>query len=533
MVTAERQAHKLLEEEHGLGEFQNVSEQSRELSSGILNSQNMSKRLKILHITPEADPYARTGGLADVLGSLPFAQAACGHEVSIFLPFYRMVQEGQCKIFKERTLIKVPIGDRIDEGTVLESRYGQNVRVFFLRQDKYFDRPNLYGTSKGDYPDNAERFTFFCRSLLCVLEALDYRPDIVHCHDWQTGLVPVYMKTLWQDKSQFSASSVCYTIHNLAYQGVFPMAMLPFTELPPEVFTMNGLEFWGKISFMKAGINYSDVITTVSPTYAREIQTPEFGCGLDGVLKKRNSELFGVLNGIDTNEWNPARDECIAAQYDRNNLSGKEKCKEDLLQHFGMDKSMLTIPLCGVFSRLVDHKGFDLIAEVMDDLLSMNVGFVLLGNGDLRYQKIFSEIARKYPCQTGMRFSFQKNLAHKIAAGCDMVLMPSRFEPCGLIQIYSLRYGTIPVVRTTGGLIDTVEQFDKKTGKGCGFRFVNYSAEEFLVTIQEAINTYEDKKVWRRLIQNAMQVDFSWDRSVEKYNEVYEFALDHRKKTKK
>jgi len=487
------------------------------------------KELKILHVASEVDPFARTGGLADVLGSLPAMQTASGHEVTVFLPYYATVRERYAQTIRNLGSIRVPLGENTEETAVLEGQPFRDVHVLFVQQDRFFDRPYLYATSQGDYTDNAERFTFFCRSLLGVLHTLDYWPDIIHCHDWQSGLIPVYMKTLWENEPRLSATAACYTIHNLAYQGIFPRDVFPITGLPPEVFTIEGLEFWGKISFLKAGINYADAITTVSPTYAREIRTPECGCGLEGVLNKRCSDLYGILNGIDTHEWDPERDEYIAANYDRNDLSGKEKCKGDLIQHVGLDKSMLTVPLCGVFSRLVDHKGFDLIAEAMDDLLSMDVGFVLMGNGDRRYQHMFEEISRKYPRQTAMQFSFQKNLAHKIAAGCDMILMPSRYEPCGLIQMYSLRYGTIPIVRTTGGLVDSVEQFDTATGTGNGFMFHNYSPEELLTKIEEAIHVYKEKTLWRRVVKNAMRSDFSWDRSVEKYDEVYEFALHQRK----
>ncbi|MFQ6093390.1 MAG: glycogen synthase GlgA [bacterium] len=486
----------------------------------------MKSKLNILHVSPEVVPFAKSGGLADVVGSLPEALASLGHEVRVFLPFYRMIKEGGFKIRRTVSQIDVPVGERSEGGVLLEADYDQGVTVYFLQHDAYFDRAHLYGTPQGDYEDNAERFIFFCRSLLKVLKALDLRPDIIHCHDWQTGLIPVYLKTLWEDEPLLSSTSCCYTIHNIAYQGLFAEKVMPMTGLPRKVFTTDGMEFWEKVNFMKAGINYSDVITTVSPKYSQEIQTPEYGYGLEGVLKNRRGHLYGVLNGIDTNEWDPERDEHLKANYSIHDLSGKERCKEDLLKSFNMNESAVTAPLLGLISRLADQKGFDLLAQIMDELMAMDLGFVLLGTGDQMYQDMFKKIARKYPRKMGIKIGFDNALAHRIEAGCDMFLMPSRYEPCGLNQMYSLRYGTIPIVRATGGLDDTVEQYDPTTGKGNGFKFMLYSPAELLDKIREAVDLYKDKDAWRHLMRNGMQAHFSWAQSAKKYGQIYEKALN-------
>ena len=490
----------------------------------------MKNRLNILHVSSEVAPYAKTGGLADVVGSLPVAQSSLGHDVRIILPFYRMVRDGNFEVRRVISKIEVPMDGSVSEGELLEAENNRSVRVYLLKQDAYFDRAGLYGTPEGDYADNAERFIFFCRSLLPVLKILEYKPDVIHCHDWQTGLIPAYVRTLWKDESCVTDASYCYTIHNLAYQGLFPKESMKITGLPEHLYTADGLEFWGRINFMKAGINYSDVITTVSPKYSEEIQTPEYGYGLDAVLRRRNRDLHGILNGIDTTVWNPENDEFLKANYSMRDLSGKEICKEDVVEVFDVDIDPKKIPLLAVISRLADQKGFDLLAEVMDDMMTLDIGFVLLGTGDQRYHEIFQNFAQRYPAKMGVHIAFDDALAHKIEAGCDIFLMPSKYEPCGLNQMYSLRYGTVPIVRATGGLDDTVEPYDPRTGTGNGFKFYRYSSDELYGKIQEAIELYKNKKEWARVMQNAMRADFSWARSAQRYIEIYHDALKNRRK---
>ncbi|UCE20236.1 MAG: glycogen synthase GlgA [Gemmatimonadota bacterium] len=490
----------------------------------------MKNRLSILHVSSEVAPYAKTGGLADVVGSLPAAQSSLDHDVRVILPFYRVVGEGNFEVRKVISKFEVPISGTIKEGELFEAESDRNVKVYCVRQDTYFDRAHLYGTPEGDYPDNAERFAFLCRSLLPVCDALDLKPDIIHCHDWQTGLIPSYVRTLWSDEILFANTSCCYTIHNLAYQGLFPREVMALIGLPDEEFTAAGVEFWGRINFMKAGINYSDVITTVSPKYSREIQTPEYGYGLDSVLRERSEDLFGILNGIDTDVWDPENDRFLKANYSVHDLSGKKKCKDDILETFKVNIDSSKAPLFGVISRLADQKGFDLLAEIMDDLMTLDVGLVLLGTGDQRYQDMFQKIAVRYPGKMGVRIAFDNALAHKIEAGCDVFLMPSKYEPCGLNQMYSLRYGTVPLVRATGGLDDTVEHYDPRTGRGNGFKFYDYAADELFKKIREAIEFYHDREAWSHLMRNAMQTDFSWARSARRYLEIYENTIEKRMK---
>jgi len=487
---------------------------------------------KVLFASPEVVPFAKTGGLADVAGTLPVALRTMGCDIRIIMPFYRMVES----VAAERTLVveglEIPVGNKIYAADIWETRLAQSVPVYLIKCDEFFDRGSLYGTAKGDYRDNAERFIFFSR---CALEAcmkLGFAPDIVHCHDWQSGLIPAYLKTIYSNKPCFSKTGSVFTIHNIAYQGLFDKDAFNLTGLPGRLFSIDGLEYWGKMSILKAALIFSDVINTVSKKYSEEIQTPEFGYGMEGILARRAADLYGILNGVDYEEWNPAADTYIAAHYSSTDLKGKQTCKEDLLKEYNLPASLRKQPLLGVISRLADQKGFDLLAEIIDELMAIDLGFVLLGTGEQKYHDLFTAIGKKYPQRAGIKIAYNNAIAHKIEAGCDLFLMPSRYEPCGLNQIYSLKYGTVPVVRATGGLDDTIVDYNESDGRGNGFKFTEYSAREFLKVMKRALKVYADKTKWARLVKNCMANDFSWEQSAQQYMELYGKALQKVKREK-
>jgi starch synthase len=487
---------------------------------------------KVLFASPEVVPFAKTGGLADVAGTLPVALRAMGCDIRIIMPFYRMVES----VAAERTLIveglEIAVGNKIYAGDVWETKLAQSVPVYLIKCDEFFDRGSLYGTAKGDYRDNAERFIFFSR---CALEAcmkLGFAPDIVHCHDWQSGLIPAYLKTIYRNKPCFLKTGSIFTIHNIAYQGLFDRAAFNLTGLPGRLFSIDGLEYWGNMSILKAALMFSDIINTVSKKYSEEIQTPEFGYGMEGILAMRKSDLYGILNGVDYEEWNPEEDKYIAAHYSSTDLNGKQTCKEDLLKEYKLPASLGSKPLLGVISRLADQKGFDLLAEIIDELMTINLGFVLLGTGEQKYHDLFIAIGKKYPKRAGIKIAYNNAIAHKIEAGCDLFLMPSRYEPCGLNQIYSLKYGTVPVVRATGGLDDTIVDYNESDGRGNGFKFTEYSAQAFLHSINRALKIYANKTKWARLVKNCMAHNFSWEQSARQYMELYGKALQKVKREK-
>lgn len=482
----------------------------------------MNKKLNIVQVSPEAAPFAKTGGLADVVGALPLAEAELGHQVMVVMPLHRQVRKGRRKLTDLNLELSINLGPTRLKAVVYQGTLGRKVPTYFIGIDDYFDRAELYGTPQGDYPDNAERFSFFCWATLELLSSLKMTPDVIHCHDWQSGLVPVYQKLYFR---HLSSVATLLTVHNLAYQGVFPAEKLPATGLPWDLFHPGGVEFYGKISFLKAGLIFADLVNTVSEGYSREIQTAEYGCGLEGVLAERRDRLFGILNGVDYKDWNPATDKFLAANYTPENLAGKARCKQDLLKEFGLT-GLEKKPLLGMISRLAEQKGFDLLEEAAPELLSLDLGLVILGTGDEKYQNLLKELAKAYPGKLGVKIAFDNKLAHKIEAGADIFLMPSRYEPCGLNQIYSLRYGTIPLVRATGGLDDSIEEFDPATGQGTGLKFANYDARELLQKVKEALEVYLSKPAaWKRLMTNAMACDFSWERSAQRYVELYMKAL--------
>ena len=478
--------------------------------------------MRILFAASEAAPFAKTGGLADVAGSLPPALAALGHDVRVVIPRYQSVDPVKFNL-KHVATFYVPFASWKERCDVLAGKMGKHVKAYFISKNIYFDRPELYRTAHTDYRDNAERFTFFSRAVVELCLALGFSPDIIHCNDWQTGLVPFYLRMLPLGDTPLARSRSVFTVHNLGYQGIFWHWDMRFIGLGWDAFTPEGLEFWGKINFLKAGLVYADIITTVSKTYSREIQTPDYGYGLDGVLAKRAKDLYGIVNGIDYAEWDPERDTSIAQNFSAGSLAGKAACKEDILKLTGL--SLSDAPLIGMVTRLAEQKGLDILAAAIPGIMSMGMRLIILGTGEEKYHTILADAARSYPDQMRLLLRYDDALAKGIYAGCDMFLMPSRYEPCGLGQMIALRYGTVPVVRKTGGLTDTVMDYHMKTGRGTGFVFEDYSAEALSSCLRRAYEIYRDPRKWKRLIHACMRQDFSWERSAKEYVKIYRQML--------
>jgi starch synthase len=486
----------------------------------------MDDGLRVLFVTSEAVPFAKTGGLADVAGALPKFLKPLGCEVNLVMPYYRTIRTSGIPHRHMAMELDVPLGEETLKADVYQAELQKDIPVYFIARDEFFDREALYGTPKGDYFDNAERFIFFTRAALILSRALGFSPHIIHHHEWQTGLLPAYLRSVYRTDPVFAQSATVFTIHNIAYQGLFRREKFRLTGLPEEMYNPEGIEFWERINFMKAGIVYADVINTVSQKYSQEIQSPEFAYGLDGILKKRKQDLYGILNGVDYQDWDPSRDPHLAARYTVQDTTGKRECKRDLLKEFHLPPSLETSPLLGVISRLADQKGFDLLADILQDLFSLGVGFVLLGTGEQKYHDLFKKIAAQYPAQAGIRIAYDDRLAHKIEAGSDFFLMPSKYEPCGLNQIYSLKYGTVPIVRATGGLDDTITEYDPVSRTGNGFKFVRYDAKELLNAVKRALRFFDSPEHWDPLLKNAMTADFSWKGSAEAYVRLYRKALE-------
>ncbi len=486
----------------------------------------MEKKLNIAFVAPEVVPYAKTGGLADVAGALPKFFPEAGHTVKLFLPKYKKIDPKKFKLKKLQSKITFKIADRNEIASVFTTELVSGVTVYFIDNSAYFNRDELYGERGKDYQDNDLRFSFFAKAVLELCKRMDFQPDIFHCHDWQTGLIPTYLKTLYREDPFFADSATLFTIHNLAYQGLFPPESLSALGLGRDVYTSDTLEYYGKVSFIKGGLVFSELLNTVSQKYSREIQTEEYGCGLEGLLAARKQDLFGVVNGIDYDDWNPETDPMIAGNYSVADLAGKSFCKKELQDEYQLPHKDL--PLIGIVSRLADQKGFDLINEVIDEIMKMDLQLVLLGTGEPKYHEMFEEIKKKYPQKAGVALAFDAKLAQKIYAGSDLFLMPSRYEPCGLGQLISLRYGTVPIVRRTGGLYDTIINYDQKNGNG--FAFTAYDSKELLQTIAKAIGVYADKKTWKRIQLRGMKADFSWHASAKKYLDLYRKAINIKRK---
>ncbi len=477
--------------------------------------------MNIVFAASECVPFSKTGGLADVVGALPAALAELGHSISVYLPKYRQTKLADAKVLLPS--LTIPFDDHYRFCSVLDGGKRSGVKFYFIDYPPFFDREALYGTPAGDYPDNAERFALYCRAVLEASKVLGV-PDIFHCHDWQSALVPILLRTNYADDPVFRGTSTVFTIHNIGYQGVFPEDTLPLLMLPWDLFAIDKMEFWGKVNFLKGALIFADHITTVSRKYSQEIQSSEYGFGLEGVLRGRSGTVSGILNGVDYSEWSPEKDKMIVRQYTPEMLDGKRECKYDLLRQFGLDSAKVTVdrPLVGIVSRFAAQKGFDLIADIADDLARLPVVFTVLGSGDKEYQDLFLKLSREFPEKFAVKVAYDNVLAHKIEAGADMFLMPSHYEPSGLNQMYSLKYGTVPIVRATGGLDDSIEPWDATTGKGTGFKFSSYTGAALLSAIQEALRAFQDKAVWKQLMLNGMKKDFSWTASAKEYVKIYE-----------
>lgn len=483
--------------------------------------------MRILIASPEANPFARSGALAEVIFGLAKALNQRGNEVTIVLPCYRQVRQAGYELQHLKQTLTIPLSFKSLTAEIYTARLQSGLEFFFIGQDSLYDRDGLYGTQFGDYQDNAERFIFFSRAIPELLTQLELTFDVCNCHEWQTGLVPVYLRTLYQQSPYCRRVAVVYTVHNVGYQGIFWHYDMALTGLPWELFNPKVLEFYGKINLEKGGLVFADLINTISEQYRREILTPEFGFGLEGVFQERQEDLYGILNGVDYETWDPSRDKYLPATYSRDDLSGKAVCKQALIDRFGLQLEAGQ-PLLGMTTRLVERKGLDLVLAILPTLLNQGLGFVLQGTGDERYQYAFSELRQRYPTQVGVEIGYTDALAHLIIAGTDIFLMPSRYEPCGLDQLYCLRYGTIPVVRAVGGLEETIVDYDAAQGTGTGFKFKEYNAEALQQAVQRALELYQDPKAWDKLRQQAMAQEFTWEKAAARYQELYEKAYHKR-----
>jgi len=493
----------------------------------------MTQPLNVLFLSSEAHPFAKTGGLADVASALPQALKEIGNDVRLAIPRYGVVSERKFRIHEIIRLknIEIPIGKKTAKMNVKSSfLVGERtkVQIYFIDSSEYYGRSGIYQDprSKKDYADNDERFILYSRGIFEILKLLGWVPDIIHCNDWQSGLVPAYLKKIYSRDPFFKKIRTLFTIHNIAYQGNFPKETFQKTGLPGDVFTMDGAEFYGNFSFLKAGIAYADYITTVSQTYAKEISdSSDYGCGMEDILKKRKRVFNGIVNGIDYTIWNPDIDSYLPFKYSVKTLDAKVENKKFLLKRFNM-KYDPKVPLIGMITRLVEQKGIDLVISAFHDLMRTNVQLIMLGTGEKEYHTKLESLAKKYPEKFTLQLRYDDELAHLIEGSADMFLMPSRFEPCGLNQLYSLKYGTIPVVRKTGGLADTVKEANPQKGIGTGFFFEAYKPQEMLKAISRAVDLFCDERSWKKIMHNAMLEDFSWENSAAQYSELYTKILE-------
>ena len=481
--------------------------------------------MHIVFVASECSPWAKVGGIADVVSALPRTLAKLGHRVSVFLPYYRQVAKAVPKPKVVLSSITIPFPSYNRFVRILDGGTTGGVQTFFVVCVEFFDREDFYGTPSGEYPDNAERFGLLCRAVIEATKILGI-PDVFHVHDWQAAMLPVMLRSIYYYDPVLRHVPAVLTIHNAGYQGWFPPQTIETLLLPWDLFTVDKLEHYNKVDFLKGGIVYSDAITTVSRKYAEELQTSEFGNGLEGVLRQRSGDLLGIGDGIDTDEWNPATDSHIAAHYTAENLTGKKECRRDLLHAYGLENVSDDTPILGVVSRFATRKGFDFLVEIMDRLAQEDMVLIILGNGEEYYERVLVEMAQRHPDKVRVQVKFDNVKAHKIEAGADIFLMPSRYEPGGLYQLYSLKYGTIPVVRATGGLDDTIDE--KPSGGGNGFKFWGYSAWAFFDAIQRALETFRNKEEWNQMMQRGMAQDFSWDKPAAEYVRVYERVIENR-----
>ncbi|HEX9860640.1 MAG TPA: glycogen synthase GlgA [Nitrospirota bacterium] len=475
--------------------------------------------MKIAIVSPEVVPFAKTGGLADVAGALPKALARLGHEVVVVMPLYKAVDRVKHGLGNTGKTTSVRIDDRAVTAVVYEAPLGGNVKAYFIDKPDYYGRDQLYGTQAGDYPDNAERFIFFSKTVPEALKAVGFSPDVVHLNDWQSALVALYIKESYKGDPFFANTASVYTVHNLGYQGQFWAADMHLTGLGWEHFTPDGIEFYGDINLMKAGLVHADVISTVSKTYSREIRTGEYGHGMEGVLTMRKGDLYGIVNGIDYEEWDPEKDKDIYQTFGKGGVTGKLANKKGLKKSLGLSAGKK--PLFGIITRLAGQKGLDILSESIPAMLKVGVQLVVLGTGEKKYHEILTKLAKKHPKQVSVTLGFDATLARRIYAGSDVFMMPSRYEPCGLGQLISLRYGAVPLVRKTGGLADTVRNYSPKTGAGNGFVFTGYSSRAFMMAVKAAAGTFQDARAWKKLVAAGMAEDHSWEQSAREYVKLY------------
>jgi starch synthase len=477
--------------------------------------------MHIVFAASECVPYAKTGGLADVVGALPQEIAKLGHRVTVYIPLYRQVQPHIKQRKEALRSVTMPFEFYNRFASIVDGGLRDGVQMYFVDCPELFDLEYLYATPSGDYPNNWERFGLFCRVVLEASKQLGV-PDVFHVHDWQASMVSIYLRTIYFFDPALRNVGTVLTIHNAGYQGWFPPQTIERLLLPWDLFTPEKVEHYDTFNFLKGAIVYSDAITTVSRKYAEEIQTPEFGNGLDPVLRSRAKDLHGILNGVDYENWNPESDHNIAAHYTPDDLSGKAACRRDLLHAFGLENVAAETPILGIVSRFATQKGFDLIAQAADQIASENLIVIAIGTGEPYYEQLFRELQARYPAKFSVKIQYDESLAHKVEAGADIFLMPSRYEPCGLNQIYSLKYGTVPVVRATGGLDDTIQEWDQEAKTGTGFKFYGYSSIDLLAALRRALALFPDKDEWQKLMRNGMQQDHSWKNPAAEYVRIYE-----------
>ncbi|QNI35703.1 glycogen synthase GlgA [Edaphobacter albus] len=481
--------------------------------------------MHIVFAASECAPWAKTGGLADVISALPKTLVKMGHKAQVFIPYYRQVAKAVPSPAVILKSITIPFPSYSRFARLLDGGVVDGVQMYFVDCPELFDRESYYATPSGDYPDNAERFGAFCRAVIESTKVLGV-PDVFHVHDWQTAMLAVMLRSIYYFDPVFRKVPTILTIHNGGYQGWFPPRTMETLLLPWDMFTKDKLEHYDKVNFLKGGVVYADAITTVSQTYAQEIQTPEFGNGLEGTFRSRAGDLFGILNGADYTEWDPAIDPHIADHYTASKLEGKRECRRDLLHAFRFEDVHENTTVLGVVSRLATQKGIDFIVDILDRLMQEDVVLVMLGSGEEYYERLLTEAAERYPSKMRVQVKFDNVMAHKIEAGSDIFLMPSRYEPGGLNQIYSLKYGTVPVVRATGGLQDTIEELPD--GQGNGFKFEGYDSNAFWDAVQRALETFRQKKTWTAMMKRGMAQDFSWEKPAQEYVRIYERTIQNR-----
>ncbi|HEV2708599.1 MAG TPA: glycogen synthase GlgA [Edaphobacter sp.] len=481
--------------------------------------------MHIVFAASECAPWAKTGGLADVVSALPRMLVKLGHKVSVFIPYYRQVAKAVPRAAVVLSSVTIPYPSYNRFVRILDGGVAEGVQMYFVDCPEFFDRESFYSTPSGDYPDNAERFGLLSRAVIEASKVLGI-PDVFHVHDWQTAMLAVLLRSTYYFDPVLRYVPAVLTIHNAGYQGWFPPQTMETLLLPWDMFTFEKLEQNDKVNFLKGGIVYSDAVTTVSRTYAEEIKTAEFGNGLEGVLQQRSGDLFGILNGVDYEEWDPAIDPNIAAHYTADNLAGKQECRRDLLHAFGLKDVGDETAVIGVVSRFATQKGFDFIVEIIDRLVQEDMVLLMLGNGEEYYERLLVEMAGRYPTKIRVQVKYDNVMAHKVEAGSDMFLMPSRYEPCGLNQIYSLKYGTVPVVRATGGLEDTIDE--QPAGGGNGFKFWGYDSSALLDALQRALAIFHDKEAWVKMMRRGMAQNFSWEKPAQEYVRIYERVIQNR-----